>query len=125
MSKVIQLSQSYLNPDGSKFNKITLREPTFREYTDLGNPTTFVAVSGGGGFEQEATPVIVEYAERLCDCDANLLYQLNLTDSLKLRDAVIDFFREARGLPVMETTTAPSDESSSSASASTPQPSTI
>ena len=125
MAKVIELSRSYDGPNGTKFNRVTMNEPTFRDYTDLGNPTMFVAVSGGGGFEQETPSVIRDWIERLYDGDSNFLYQLNLPDSLKLRDAVIDFFREARGLPVMETTSAPSDESSFSASVSTPQPSTI
>lgn len=125
MVKVIELSQSYDGPNGTRFNRVTMNEPTFRDYTDLGNPTTFVAVSGGGGFEQETPSVIRDWIERLYDGDPNFLYQLNLVDSMKLRDAVIDFFRVARGLPEMGTITAPSDESSSSVSASIPQPSTL
>lgn len=125
MAKVIELSQTYEGPNGTRFSRVTMNEPTFRDYTDLGNPTTFVAVAGGGGFEQEVPSVIRDWIERLYDGDPNFLYQLSLVDSLKLRDAVIDFFRVARGLPEMATTFAPSDESLSSASDSTPRPSTI
>jgi len=125
MAKVIELSQAYDGPNGTRFNRVTLNEPTFRDYTDLGNPTTFVAVAGGGGFEQETPSVIRDWIERLYDGDPNFLYQLKLADSLKLRDAVIDFFRVARGLPEMGMITAPSDESSSSGSDSIQQPSTL
>jgi aspartate/methionine/tyrosine aminotransferase len=65
---------------------------------DLGFPVTYVSVKDGGGFQQETPSVIKEWVERLADIDPNLLMSLNIRDTLALRDAVIDFFSEARGL---------------------------
>lgn len=125
MPKRIELSAPIDGPNGVKIASITLRDPRFSDFTDLGMPVTYVAVKDGGGFEQETPSVIRDWIERLYDGDPNFLAFLNLRDTLALRDAVIDFFREAREPPAPKTASAPSPAPSSSASASTPSPSTI
>jgi hypothetical protein len=96
MPKTVQLSSPLAGPNGVKITSITLRDPNFGDFVDLGFPVTYVAVRGGGGFEQETPSVIRDWIERLYDGDPNFLAFLNLRDTLALRDAVVDFFREAR-----------------------------
>jgi hypothetical protein len=79
--------------------KIVLREPRYRDLMDLGVPSTWVAVPGGGGFEQESFTALEEWVNRLVvEMDVNFLELLSLKDSLALRAAVRDFFslRRAR-----------------------------
>lgn len=96
MPKTIQLSSPIAGPNGVKITSITLRDPSFGDFVDLGFPVTYVAVKDGGGFEQETPSIIRDWIERLYDGDSNFLHFLNLRDTLALRDAVVDFFREAR-----------------------------
>jgi len=81
---------------GAALTQITLREPKFGDYMDLGSPSNWCTLPGGGGFLQEATAVTGAWIERLADCDPNFLGQLNLTDTLALRDAVIGFFTRTK-----------------------------
>lgn len=95
MPKIVKLSESKRFGDVT-IGEITLRDPRFGDFVDLGFPVTYVAVKDGGGFEQETPSVIRDWIERLYDGDPNVLASLNLRDTLALRDAVVDFFREAR-----------------------------
>lgn len=92
--KQIKLANPIDGPNGQKITTIELREPRYGDYVDIGFPTAWVAVKGGG-FEQETPSVIRDWVERLWDGDPNFLYALSLRDGLALRDAVLDFFREA------------------------------
>lgn len=96
MPKTIQLSSPLAGPNGVKITEITLRDPNFGDFVDLGFPVTYVAVKDGGGFEQETPSIVRDWIERLYDGDPNFLAFLNLRDTLALRDAVVGFFREAR-----------------------------
>ena len=78
--------------------KIVLREPRYRDLMDLGVPSTWVAVPGGGGFEQESFTALEEWVNRLVvEMDVNFLELLSLKDALALRAAVRDFFFAAAG----------------------------
>lgn len=125
MTRTIHLANPIQGPRG-KIGKITLRAPTYGDYRALGEPFTAVSTGNGGQFFQETSEIIAGYIERLADIDPNLLELLSLEDTLTLREAVHDFFREAR-TPKSERakSSPPSDGSSSSASDSTRGPSTI
>lgn len=125
MSKTISLSQPIKGHNGEQIGSVTLREPKYRDYMDLGLPVTWVTINAeGGGFEQEAASLIGAWIERLADIDPNFLELLSLADSLELRDAVIGFFREARARKAPKSSTN-SGASSSSGSDSTREPSKI
>jgi hypothetical protein len=121
-AKTIELSRPIKWHRGH-IKEIVLREPKYRDFMDLGLPTTWVSVPGGG-FEQENVQALAEWIERLCDCDPNALELLTLKDTLALRGAVRDFF-----IASQEKTASPpstdSSEGSSSNSESTLGPSTI
>lgn len=95
--KTIELSQPIKSHRGELIKKIVLREPRYRDLMDLGMPSTWVAVPGGGGFEQESFTALEEWVNRLVDMDVNLLELLTLKDSLALRAAVRDFFFRCGG----------------------------
>jgi hypothetical protein len=98
MPKRVELERPVKGHGGVEIRAITLRDPRYLDYMDIGLPSIWVSVESGG-FEQEATNSTREWIERLCDCDPNFLGQLSLADTLALRDAVMSFFREARKAP--------------------------
>lgn len=117
MPKTIPLSVPIDGPNGVKITSVTLRDPIYADLFDLGAPSTFVYVKGGGGgFEQVTDSVVQSWIERLYDGDSNFLHFLALRDALALREAVLDFFREATATPKQEKQSTPSPDSSSSAS---------
>jgi hypothetical protein len=121
-AKTIELSRPIKWHRGH-IKEITLREPKYRDFMDLGLPTTWVVVPGGG-FEQENVHALAEWIERLADCDVNALELLSLKDTLALRGAVRDFFISSQdGMDSAQSTD--SSEVSSSSSESTSGPSTI
>ncbi|MBY2918865.1 hypothetical protein [Rhizobium leguminosarum] len=94
---IVKLSKSYTAHEKS-FDAVTLREPTYSEiYRDgLGRPSDWQPTQHG--------PMLVKYPEvvdaylqRIC---VNPGYEsigaLNAIDSLKLEEAVTDFFREKK-----------------------------
>lgn len=89
-AKTIELSE----PLGS-VETIVLREPRYSDLVDLQLPLTRVELANGASFLQETPSVLGAWIERLSDIDPNLLPQLCLRDTLKLRDAVLTFFIEA------------------------------
>lgn len=97
---------------------IELREPRYRDYMDLGLPVTWVSM-GDGGYEQETPQLVDAWIERLADIDPNFLELLPLVDAMALRDAVMDFFREARRtLATGRKTTSPESSQSAAPSSS-------
>jgi hypothetical protein len=114
-AKTIELSQPIKGHRGP-VTKITLREPRYRDLMDLGMPSTWVAVPGGGGFEQESFTALEEWVNRLVvDMDVNFLELLSLKDSLALRAAVRDFFFDAAGVTELKPSTDLPEASPSSA----------
>jgi len=117
MPKTIQLSSPIAGPNGVKITSITLRDPIYGELFEIGAPSTYVYVKGGGAFEQIADSVVQAWIEKLADCDPNFMEFLNLRDAMALREAVLDFFQEAMAPLKQQNQSTPSPESSSSASA--------
>lgn len=122
LNKVVQLS-SPIKWHRGLITQITLREAKYRDFMDLGLPTTWVVVAGGG-FEQENVQALAEWIERLADIEVNALELLSLKDTLALRGAVRDFFIGSPDKTESPPSTDSSEDSSSS-SASTSGPSTI
>lgn len=102
--------------------QLEFREPKFRDVMELGDP--FVWVPAGEHYRRvDDMPTIARYAERLYvegdkPGDPLLLGQLGLRDTRKVREAIIDFFREGEEESVASNT---SPETSSSTPASTPE----
>jgi hypothetical protein len=113
MSKTIALSQPIKGPGGKSITAITLREPKYRDYMELDLPVIYVRLENGGGFQQETPSAMRVWVERLADCDPNLMEGLCLADTIALRDAVNDFFIEARtGSASTRSTNSPDTSSS-------------
>lgn len=98
--------------------EIALRAPTFAEFMDLGEPYAEGYAKSGIYFRNVDYQTVREYAQRLMvDQDkVHALGLLGLADARKVRDAVLDFFREPEASP-------PSPTASSSGSAGTSEPS--
>ena len=83
---------------GAPVSSVVLREPTFAEHSVHGDPTIFARNSEGGVYLIENTAVIKAYLEACLvePKDPLLLNQLSLADSIQLKDAMLDFFSDAR-----------------------------
>lgn len=91
----IKLSQRY-EAHGATFDAIALREPTGADYWALGPIEAWQPNGAGGAALLTFNEVIRAYAERLGgDGAVAKLAVLNLADTLKVEDAVRDFFRKA------------------------------
>jgi len=77
---------------------IVLRPPKYADIMMLGEPAAFARSDGGMVYQAEKENVIQGYIERLLiePKDPLLLIQLDLIDTLQLKDAVHDFFAAAR-----------------------------
>ncbi|NTI92281.1 hypothetical protein G6L78_01415 [Agrobacterium rhizogenes] len=106
---VVLLSKSY-TAHNKTFNKITLRDPTYKEmYMDgLGKPQEWQPTSGGGGVFVTYSSVVDEYLQKLVvDPGYECIGGLNPVDSMKLERAVCGFFHDTTA------STKPSTRSSS------------
>jgi hypothetical protein len=83
MPKTIELTQPIKGQHGP-IKSISLREPKYGDFIDLGMPSVWVALADGG-FSQETPQILGQWIERLADCDPNFLSQLSLKDTLLLR----------------------------------------
>jgi len=82
----------------TRITQITMRAPKFPDIMLLGEPAAFARSEGGMIYQAEKDGVIQEYIVRLLiePKDPQLLNQLGLADSLKLKEIVFDFFKAAR-----------------------------
>jgi hypothetical protein len=98
-SVTIELSAPITGARGP-VSQITLREPKYNDVMTLGDPTAFAQGANGMVYSADKDDVIKAYIERLLvndnGADPLLLGQLNLTDTLRLREAVQNFFADAR-----------------------------
>ncbi|MBY5709712.1 hypothetical protein [Rhizobium leguminosarum] len=102
--KIVKLSKSYTAHE-KPFDAVTLREPTYSEiFRDgLGRPSDWQPTQHG--------PMLVKYPEvvdaylqRICVSPGyESIGVLNAIDSLKLEEAVTDFFREKKEPPKSQT----------------------
>ena len=96
--------------------RLEFREPTFAEYSALGEPYVW-APTGEGQGRVRATPlwtVVREYAEALLvkPAEKAMLNQVSIRDSRKIKDAILDFFLESD--PLVEASSTSQTTSSSS-----------
>lgn len=122
--RTIMLSSPIEIPGQPAIRTIKLRAPRFGDYMAIGMPFTWVEV-GSGGYQQETPEMVQDWIERLADIDPNLLSMLGLRDTLALKGAIADFFREALAPALSPSSSGPAPASSSSVSESTPGPSRI
>jgi hypothetical protein len=97
MTKTIKL----LTPiDGGdkQITEIVLREPKFADVMALGEPAAYARSEGGLLYTAEKDGVIDGYIKRLMKEPSNpdFLLQLSLADALQLKEAIFDFFQDAR-----------------------------
>ena len=101
----VQLSKAYTAADGRIFDKITLREPTYKDvFMDgLGQPREWQPVPGGSA--------LITYPERI-DAYAQRLIQspgyefisgLTALDALRLEEKICGFFTEPKARETSET----------------------
>jgi DNA-binding LacI/PurR family transcriptional regulator len=98
MSITIQLEKPIVTHEGPVAS-VTLREPQFAEIMRFGEPfSRGYATDGSVVYSAENSDAIKGYIETLVQqpVDGLLLRQLGTVDSLKLKDALIDFFTTAR-----------------------------
>lgn len=76
--------------------EVEVRPPTAEDYFDLGDPTNVVRVPDGGFYVVENTAVVREYIKRCCSADPLLIEKASLADGIRIKEAVLGFFLEAR-----------------------------
>ena len=93
---IVQLSRTYENPfDGTRFNSVTLREPTYRDvFADgMGPPVEAQPTSQGGVMVITHHDLIARYIDRLAIKPTSENFSmLSAVDALRLGKAVTDFF---------------------------------
>lgn len=92
---VIPLSKPLRAHGGESIKQIVLREPTFDEYLDVGDPYTFAASNEGTPFAVENADVIKRYIE-LClvePKDSLLLKQAGARVAREVKEKLLAFFR--------------------------------
>lgn len=107
------------------FRQLEFREPKFRDLMELGDPYVWVPAGNDYSRRVDDTQIIAKYAERLLvedgkPGDFSLLDQLGVSDTRKVREAIVDFFQPAAATAGSNT----SPENSSSTPTSTPTEST-
>lgn len=103
------------------YRQLEFREPKFRDLMELGDPYVWVPAGNEYSRRVDDTQIIAKYAERLLVEDGKagdplILDQLGVSDTRKVREAIVDFFQPAAVAAASST----SPESSSSTQDSTP-----
>ncbi len=97
--KSVPLSRKY-EAHGQVFNSVVLRAPKLRDHIAIGDPVEVHAgPDGQGRFAVEHLDRIAAYIDRLPvpgKPGRECLDDLDLVDSIAVKDAVTDFFMEAR-----------------------------
>jgi hypothetical protein len=92
MSTTITLCDPVKNAGGETVTEITLRDPGYLDYTQIGPPAVLVTFDGGGRLVQDMPTIINAWIERLADVGPDVLQQLSLADTIALRDALVGMF---------------------------------
>jgi len=97
--KTVPLSRKY-EAHGQVFDSVTLRAPKLRDHIAIGDPVEIHAgPDGEGRFVVEHLDRIAAYLDRLAVAGRpgrECLDDLDLADSIAVKEAVTDFFMEAR-----------------------------
>ncbi len=118
--KSIPLSRKY-EAHGQVFDSVVLRAPKLRDHIAIGDPIeAHRGPDGNGRFVVEYLDRIEAYLDRLAvpgKPGRECLDDLDLTDSIRLKEAVIDFFTEARERLAKPTNSSPVAANPSTSSA--------
>ncbi|CAD7036388.1 phage tail assembly protein [Pseudorhizobium halotolerans] len=101
----VKLSKSYSAPDGTAFDTITLREPTYKDvFMDgLGQPREWQPVAGGSALLTYPERVDA-YAQRLIVKPGyEFISGLTALDALRIEEAICGFFMEPKEQAKSET----------------------
>ncbi len=97
MAKVTVDLETPLIGHTGPIKQITLREPLACDYWELGEPYAHARNLDGAIISVEKADTIKAYIERLVvDLDPLLLGQASLKDAIKISQAVVGFFSDAR-----------------------------
>ena len=112
-NKVVTLEKPILGH--RPYRQLEFREPKFRDLMELGDPYIWVPAGNDYSRRLDDTQIIAKYAERLLVEDGKagdplILDQLGVSDTRKVREAIVDFFQPAAATAASNT----SPESSSS-----------
>lgn len=95
---IVELVEPLLG-HGEPIRRLVLKEPTGRDYISLGEPMVVARNPDGTAYAVENTAVIEQYVER-CITEPKdpllVIPQLGLSDAMRLKEAVLGFFRDAR-----------------------------
>lgn len=85
---------------------VDLREPTGRQYVELGEPRVLVRLADGGGYWIEQPSAITAYLERCIvhEGGVDLLNRMSLADAMNIKGELLGFFitaaaKEPKGKP--------------------------
>lgn len=95
---MIKLTKTYTDT-GQAFDAISLREPRWSDYVALGPIAEWQRTPEGLDVLLHHHDTVAKYAERLVEAPRSVadLQILNLADTIKVHDAVRDFFSKAMG----------------------------
>jgi hypothetical protein len=92
-TRVVKLSKSYTVFDKT-FSEVTLREPTFDDLLELGEPFEGQRSAGGQMVVFENKDAVAGYVTRCVESpDFASLGSLSIADARAVRDGVLDFFK--------------------------------
>lgn len=100
-TETILLAKPLKGPNDLLIKQIVIREPTFDEYLEYGDPYTVAEAIGGTPFAVENAEVIRQYI-KLClvePVDPQILTQGNAALGRRVKQTILSFFRpdEAEG----------------------------
>lgn len=95
--KTIKLDDP-LKGHGGEITHVIVREPRASDLFELGEPWAHARNKDGGIISAEHTEVVRAYIERLVEepKDQIILGQMSLSDGIRVKEAVLDFFGAAR-----------------------------
>lgn len=100
----IDLSDPIPSHRGESVREFEFREPIFEDWQDLGDPETKF-VSDAGQWDQINSELVSAWAQRLLmpPGDPLVLRKASLRDTMKIKKAILDFFRlAARGMTMAD-----------------------
>jgi hypothetical protein len=83
---------------GKSYNQVVVREPTARDFIELGQPEYVIFGPNNQATQHEDNGIIEQYLRRcIREPNADIVFaQINLRDAIALRTALLGFFIAAR-----------------------------
>ena len=99
----VDLSKKY-TAHGKTFDAVKFRQPKLPEFIRIGDIREVQPNGQGGGMMVEYGEALGEYITLLCtEPGEECLTDIDLCDQMKIKDAISDFFTEARLLSSAQT----------------------